>query len=188
MYVLEEGGEVLASVILNSFQPAEYAEIPWLYPAEGKEALVIHTLCVSPRAAGRGLATKLIEFACGFAYGRGAKVIRLDTNAKNAPARRLYLRNGWRLAGSHHALHEGRAGHRARLPRARPLRKSPENAEKRPPLFARSGVFAPNSIILSQAGPVFQGCARRKLNFRQIAKTVKQVYFRLTFSPRNGIL
>lgn len=107
MYVLEEGGEALASVILNSFQPAEYAEIPWLYPAEGEEALVIHTLCVSPRAAGRGLATKLIEFACGFAYGRGAKVIRLDTNAKNAPARRLYLRNGWRLAGSHRALHEG---------------------------------------------------------------------------------
>lgn len=107
MYVLEEGGEALASVILNSFQPAEYAEIPWLYPAEGKEALVIHTLCVSPRAAGRGLATKLIEFACGFAYGRGAKVIRLDTNAKNDPARRLYLRNGWRLAGSHRALHEG---------------------------------------------------------------------------------
>ena len=62
---------------------------------------------MSPRAAGRGLATKLIEFACGFAYGRGAKVIRLDTNAKNAPARRLYLRNGWRLAGSHRALHEG---------------------------------------------------------------------------------
>ena len=36
MYVLEEGGEVLASVILNSFQPAEYAEIPGSTPPRAR--------------------------------------------------------------------------------------------------------------------------------------------------------
>ena len=107
MYVLEENGEVLASVILNSFQAKEYYEIPWLYPAEDSEVLVVHTLCVSPRAKGRGLGTRMVDFASGVAVGRGMKVIRLDTNVRNTPAQRLYTRQGWRVAGTHHALHEG---------------------------------------------------------------------------------
>ena len=107
MYVLEEDGRVLASVILNSFQPKEYYEIPWLYPAADEEVLVIHTLCVSPAAKGRGLGTRMVDFATGVACGRGVRVIRLDTNVKNTPAQRLYRKHGWRLAGSHHALHEG---------------------------------------------------------------------------------
>ena len=107
MYVLEEGGRAAASMILNSFQPEEYYEIPWLYPAGDSEVLVIHTLCVSPAASGRGLGTRMADFAVGFAHGRGMGVIRLDTNVKNTPAQRLYLKNGWRLAGRHHSLHEG---------------------------------------------------------------------------------
>ena len=107
MYVLYEEDRLCASMILNSFQPAEYREIPWLYPAEDGEALVIHTLCVSPDAAGRGLGTLMVGFATGFAFGLGKRVIRLDTNVKNLPARQLYLKLGYRLAGSHHSLHEG---------------------------------------------------------------------------------
>lgn len=107
MYVLEEGGRADASMILNSFQPAEYYEMPWLYPAADEDVLVIHTLCVSPKASGRGLGTRMVDFASGFALGRGMKVIRLDTNVKNTPAQSFYLRHGFRLAGSHHSLHEG---------------------------------------------------------------------------------
>ena len=107
LYVLEEGGAVAASVILNGRQPAEYREIPWLYPAGEGGVLVIHTLCVSPDWAGRGLATRLADFAAGVALGSGRRVIRLDTNVKNTPAQRLYLGQGYRLAGRHHALHEG---------------------------------------------------------------------------------
>ena len=107
MYVLEESGAVRASVILNSFQPAEYYEIPWLYPVADEDVLVIHTLCVSPGFAGRGTGTRMVDFAAGVALGGGKRVIRLDTNAKNLPAQRFYLKNGYRLSGSHHALHEG---------------------------------------------------------------------------------
>ena len=42
MYVLEENGEICASMVLNYDQVEEYNDIPWLYPAE--EALVVHTL------------------------------------------------------------------------------------------------------------------------------------------------
>ena len=107
MYVLEDGGEILASVILNSHQPVEYYEIPWLYPASDEDVLVIHTLCVAPGAAGRGVATRMVDFATGFALGGGKHVIRLDTNVKNSPARSLYEKHGYRLAGTHHSLHEG---------------------------------------------------------------------------------
>ena len=56
LYVLEEDGRILASVILNRDQPPEYAQIPWSCPAGPGEALVIHTLCVRPSLAGRGWA------------------------------------------------------------------------------------------------------------------------------------
>ena len=107
MYVLEEGGRADASMILNSFQPAEYYEMPWLYPAADSEVLVVHTLCVPPRCAGRGVGTRLVDFALGFAYGAGMRAVRLDTNALNIPAQRLYQKLGFRLAGRSRAVHEG---------------------------------------------------------------------------------
>lgn len=107
MYVMEEGGRLCASVILNSYQAPEYREIPWAYPAEDGEVLVIHTLCVPPGMAGRGIGTRMVDFATGFALGRGMRVLRLDTNIKNIPAQRLYIKNGCRIAGSRRCLHEG---------------------------------------------------------------------------------
>lgn len=107
MYILEEGGRLCASMILNSYQAPEYREVQWLYPEEDERVLVIHTLCVPPSAAGKGFGTRMVDFATGFALGRGMGVLRLDTNIKNMPAQRLYLKNGCRIAGSRHCLHEG---------------------------------------------------------------------------------
>ena len=108
MYVLDEGGRICASMILNSRQAAEYREMPWLYPAADDEVLVIHTLCVPPSMAGRGLGTRMVDFATGF--GLGMSVLRLDTNLYNLPAQRLYLKNGCRIAGNRHCVHEGVLG------------------------------------------------------------------------------
>ena len=107
MYVLDEGGRICASMILNSRQAAEYREMPWLYPAADDEVLVIHTLCVPPSMAGRGLGTRMVDFATGFGLGRGMSVLRLDTNLYNLPAQRLYLKHGCRIAGNRHCVHDG---------------------------------------------------------------------------------
>lgn len=107
MYVYYIGDELAASMIVNSHQAAEYCEIPWLYPAGDDEVMVIHTLCVPPSMAGRGLGTLMVAFATGLALGAGKRIMRLDTNVKNIPTQRLYQKLGYRLAGSHHALHEG---------------------------------------------------------------------------------
>lgn len=107
MYVLEEEGQLRASMILNSYQAPEYRRVPWLYPAEDGEVLVIHTLCVPPSQARRGLGARMVAFAADYARRNSKCVIRLDTNAENRPAQALYLNNGFRLSGRLHCLHEG---------------------------------------------------------------------------------
>ena len=65
MYILEEGGRLCASMILNSYQAPEYREVQWLYPEEDECVLVIHTLCVPPSAAGKGFGTRMVDFCNG---------------------------------------------------------------------------------------------------------------------------
>ncbi len=107
MYVLEEEGEICASMILNHFQAEEYKEINWIYPGEGEEILVIHTLCIPPQKAGRGYGQQMVDYAKEFARELGCKAIRIDTYAHNEPAKSLYKKNGFRIAGYYESLLEG---------------------------------------------------------------------------------
>ena len=54
LFILEEKGEICASVILNQTQADFYNEIPWRFEAAPNEVLVIHTLCVPPSKSGHG--------------------------------------------------------------------------------------------------------------------------------------
>lgn len=107
LYVLRENGRILASMILNNKQAEDYKKIDWRYPAAEKEALVIHTLCIPPSQARRGLGRKMVAFALRRARERGYAVCRLDTSARNKPAQRLYESCGFRYAGRAEVLHEG---------------------------------------------------------------------------------
>ena len=107
LYVLEEDGLIQATAILNHVQLPEYAEIPWQFPGEGDGVLVIHTLCVPPSRAGRGLARQFVAFAEDLAARRGCTALRLDTYEGNLPAAALYTKLGWRYAGSAHFLFQG---------------------------------------------------------------------------------
>lgn len=107
MYVLEENGEVCASMVLNHEQADEYAEINWQYPGEGDCVLTIHTLCIPPRKASHGYGRQMVEYAKQCAAETGCTVIRIDTYAHNEPAKRLYLNNGFRIAGYGRILLQG---------------------------------------------------------------------------------
>ena len=107
LYVMEEDGEVCASMLLNSVQLDAYAAIPWEYEAAPEKVLVIHTLCVPPSQAGRGIGTRMVRFALEEAARRGCEVMRLDTWENNKPAEKLYLRLGFRHAGKASVLFEG---------------------------------------------------------------------------------
>jgi ribosomal protein S18 acetylase RimI-like enzyme len=108
MVVLEDDGALCASMRLNDAQAPEYEAIPWQYPAKKDEVLVIHTLCVSPSKAGHGYGTALVRFAKQWASDHEYKVIRLDTYAHNEPAKALYLKNGFRIAGTGRILLAGK--------------------------------------------------------------------------------
>lgn len=94
-----DGGQVAAAAIINRIQVPVYAEVNWLYPAGPDEVMVLHTLVVDPLMAGRGYGTAFVAYYESYAKNNGCPVLRMDTNEKNAAARRLYARLGYREAG-----------------------------------------------------------------------------------------
>ncbi len=107
LYVLQEDGEVCASMILNQHQAPEYAQIDWLYPAAEAKVLVIHTLCMAPDKSGKGYGTQMVRYAMEHARAMGCTVIRLDTYVGNLPAQRLYQKLGFRTSGRKLVKHHG---------------------------------------------------------------------------------
>jgi len=107
MYVLEEDGELCASMVLNQDQLPEYADIPWEYEAGSEAVLVIHTLCIPPSMARRGCGRKMVAFAKEKAREMGCAVVRIDTYAHNEPAKALYRKCGFRIAGYARLLFQG---------------------------------------------------------------------------------
>lgn len=107
MYVLEENDEICASMILNQEQAQEYETIDWQYSAKDENVLVIHTLCIPPHKAGCGYGTQMIQYAKEYAITTGCSTIRIDTYAYNEPAQKLYLKNGFRIAGYGEILLQG---------------------------------------------------------------------------------
>lgn len=99
LFICVDRGQVAAAAIINRIQVPVYAEVGWLYPAEPDEVMVLHTLVVDPLRAGRGYGSAFVAFYEGYARQSGCPVLRMDTNEKNAAARRLYARLGYREAG-----------------------------------------------------------------------------------------
>lgn len=98
-FVLEKDGRILAATILNYVQDEAYKDADWIYPAEDEEVLVMHTLVVEPKEAGKGYAGKFLDFYEEYAREKGCKVLRLDTLAMNDRAKTVYLGRGYRFAG-----------------------------------------------------------------------------------------
>ena len=54
---------------------------------------------MDPLCSGRGYGTAFVAYYESYAKNNGCPVLRMDTNEKNAAARRLYARLGYREAG-----------------------------------------------------------------------------------------
>ena len=100
LYVLEDEGVVRASAKIDQEQPESYARAHWTRPAEAQEVLVLHTLVVDPTIVRRGYGRAFVGFYEQEAARRGCRVLRIDTNELNAPARRLYAALGYREVGA----------------------------------------------------------------------------------------
>lgn len=99
LFVWEEEGAVVASAKIDREQVPEYRDADWTYEAPDDEIMVLHTLVVSPAKAGRGIGSGFVEFYEKYAVEQGCRCLRMDTNAVNAGARRLYKRLGYQEVG-----------------------------------------------------------------------------------------
>lgn len=98
LFVCEEESGIKAAAIINKTQVDVYADAAWLYTAPDEQVCVLHTLVVEPEHSGRGTGKRFVSFCEDYAKKIGCTVLRMDTNAKNAAARALYARLGYREA------------------------------------------------------------------------------------------
>ena len=95
MYVAEIGGEVVATGIINKIQVDVYSDVEWEYEAPDDKVAVLHTLAVEPDSRGKGIGRSFVKFYEDLARERGCEVLRIDTVATNAAARRMYKSLGY---------------------------------------------------------------------------------------------
>lgn len=95
LYVQEENGKIVGSGILNSNCNDIYRAVSWNFPCKDEEALILHTLAVSPEHFNKGYGKKFFEFYENFARGKGYSVLRIDTQERNARARAIYKKLGY---------------------------------------------------------------------------------------------
>lgn len=99
LYVLEEDGTIWGAAIINNIQVDVYAEGKWRYEAKEEEVCVLHTLVISPEAAGKGYGKTFVSFYETHAKETGCTELRMDTNERNAAARALYHKLGYEEIG-----------------------------------------------------------------------------------------
>lgn len=95
LFVAEEGGAVVGAAILNQRQVDVYAGAPWRWQAPDSQVMVLHTLVIDPAAKGRGYGRAFVAYYEAWARAHGCTCLRMDTNARNLPARALYCRLGY---------------------------------------------------------------------------------------------
>lgn len=115
MYVYEENGIVLGSVILDGQQPEEYRKIEWPSNAPDEKVTVIHLLMVRPSAAGKGIGSLIVNDAMEFAKQQACVAVRLDTGEQNVPAASLYKKLGFHLVSTSQMKVGGMISHNRHL-------------------------------------------------------------------------
>lgn len=110
LFVEEAEGRIVGAAIINGAQVDVYAKVSWLYPAAAEQVMVLHTLVIDPAENGKGFGREFVAFYEEYAARRGCPCLRMDTNARNAGARRLYQMLGYREAGIVPCVFNGLAG------------------------------------------------------------------------------
>ncbi len=99
LFVMTDEGRVVATAVINQVQVPEYANAAWEHDAAAGQVMVLHALAVDPLEKGKGLGRAFVAFYEGYARQHGCPELRMDTNVKNARARKLYQLLGYREVG-----------------------------------------------------------------------------------------
>ena len=96
LYVADTDDGVLAAVVLNEICDPAYDAAAWVGQAP---YVIVHRLCVSPHAQGKGVGRGLMNALEGWARERGYADIRLDAFSLNPHALRMYAGLGYAKRG-----------------------------------------------------------------------------------------
>jgi len=101
-YVLEDGGEVIATACLAFGHEPTYDVIEQGAWASDEPYGFLHRVAVSPRAKGKGAAGLFFDELKRQAVERGIRVLRGDTHRDNRPMQRVMAKNGLEYRGVIH--------------------------------------------------------------------------------------
>lgn len=96
LFVEEAEGCIVGTAILNQTQVDVYEKARWQYAASDEQVMVMHTLVIDPDVKGQGLGRFFAEFYETYARQQGCLYLRIDTNARNAHARKFYQKLGYK--------------------------------------------------------------------------------------------
>lgn len=99
LFVAENNGKTVGTAIINHIQPDAYTGAKWEHEAPQDKVMVLHTLAVDPACQGHGIGSAFAAFFEDCARSHGCTCVRLDTQAKNVGARKLYNRLGYSERG-----------------------------------------------------------------------------------------
>lgn len=94
----ERFGQIAATAIINKLQVDVYADCNWAFTAPDDEVLVLHTLAVDPLQTRCGIGRGFVRYYEELADDMDCTVLRIDTNARNRTARKMYASLGFREA------------------------------------------------------------------------------------------
>lgn len=96
LFVMEDDGKIVATSIVNKVQVDVYAEGDWQYDVPDDEVMVLHTLAVDPDSRGKGVGPEMVRCYEKYALDNGCRYLRIDTNAINTGARKMYAGLGYK--------------------------------------------------------------------------------------------
>ena len=99
LFVMIDEGQFVATAIINQIQVPEYVNAAWKHAAGENEVMVLHTLVVDPKEKKKGYGKAFVAFYEEYAKQHNCNELRMDTNARNERARKMYAKLGYEETG-----------------------------------------------------------------------------------------
>jgi ribosomal-protein-alanine acetyltransferase len=104
----------------------------------GSQTARLYSIAADPRSRGQGIGRKLLTAAERECRRRGCTALRLEVRLRNARARRLYARRGYRVFGRYETYYEDGADALRMEKQLRPARARLSPPSPSTPSYARS--------------------------------------------------
>lgn len=99
LFVMVDEGNIVAAAVINQVQVDEYKYAAWKHRVKENEVMVLHALVVDPFEKNKGYGSAFVAYYEDYAKQHGCTALRMDTNARNTRARKLYQRLGYEEVG-----------------------------------------------------------------------------------------